>query len=94
LSEGAGSKGTVLKDFLSSGENLGDSSFASALVPGRSTPASTSFVLLTNDKRKTAQMDETIDVSVMRRINIKPCTGKFLEGTKQIVTAINQGGVL
>jgi len=66
LSEGAGSKGTVLKDFLSRGENLGDSTFASALVPGRSTPASTSAVLLTTKKRKTASMDKATDVSVMR----------------------------
>ena len=66
MSEGAGSKGTVLKDFLSSGEILGDSTFASALVPGRSTPASTSSVVLTIKKRKTTQMDEAIDVGVMR----------------------------
>jgi hypothetical protein len=82
MSEGAGSKGTVLKDFLSSGDSFSDSTFASALVPGRSTPPSTSSEVPTIKKRKTAQMDETIDVSVMRRINIKPCTGKSLEETK------------
>src|SRR6185295_17663318 len=66
LSDGVGSKGTVLNDLLSCGEILGDSTFASVLVPGRSTPASTSAVLLTTKKRKTASMDKATDVSVMR----------------------------
>src|SRR5688572_17343740 len=63
LSEGVGSKGTVLNDFLSSGEILGDSTFASALVPGRNIPASTSSVVVTINKMNTTQMGEAIIVS-------------------------------
>src|SRR5207237_7409099 len=75
VSEGAGSNGTVLKDFLSSGDILGGSAVASALVPGRSTPASLSSAVVTINGMKITQAGKPIVISFML-VYESPCTGK------------------
>jgi hypothetical protein len=69
VSEGAGSNGIVLKDFLSSGDVWGGSTVApeaaSVEAPGRSVLASLSSAALTINEMKTKQIDEAIDVFFM-----------------------------
>ena len=86
MSEGAGSKGIVLNDFLSSGGVWGDSTVAvdgaavapevaSAEVSGRGILASLSSAAVTIKEMNTKQMGEAIAVSFMLRVNVRPCTG-------------------
>ena len=87
MSEGTGSNGIVLNDFLSSGGVWGGSTVAvdgAAVAPevasveasGRGVLASLSSAAVTIKEMKTKQMGKAIAVSFMLRVEVRPCSGQ------------------
>lgn len=74
--EGAGSKGTVLKYFLSSDTVGGGSTVASVFVPGKSTPASLISKVRPINNMNTKQMGETLLVGFMLCVSARPYIGE------------------